>query len=159
MLSIPVVCCSVIGVQLDRSPEFLLRGLPVPIIILNDQSQCRVRLSQVPIKLKGSLRRGARFRHEISLRTPTVTTYQGIRICQAGISSCVFGIFGCSLLKVTDSLFKSFCSPLVKKVLTLEIEVVRLVRLRSEWLERRLMIHERKLNLVSDLLPNLCLED
>jgi len=53
MLGIPVVGGSVVGVQFNGPLKFLFRSLSVPILILGNQGQRRVRFRQVFVKLQG----------------------------------------------------------------------------------------------------------
>src|SRR5215471_10008824 len=127
MLGIPVMGGGIIGVQLKGPPEFLFGCLPVPVIILDDQSQRRMGLSQVPIKLNRTPRRVARLRHKIRLRTLTVTAYQCIAVRQAGVSARVGGVLCRGLFEIVDSLQEPRDASLVKEVLTLEIEIITFV--------------------------------
>ncbi len=117
---------------------------------------------QLIVELHGTQRRGARFGHELVLRSETVAAHQGVGIRQAGIGAGVVGVFGYGLLKIFDRPLETRRCPLVPEVAAFEIQIICLIRI---WSERSLMsgvnplvVAESELNSVCNLLRNLTLK-
>src|ERR1017187_6863020 len=128
MLGIPVVSRSVIRVELNGPAEFLLRSLPVPIVVLDNQRQRGVGFRQVVINLKRADRRGAGFGHELAL-LKRARTQQGICIRKPGIGAGRVGILGDGLLIIVNGMLASVGWSLVPKILPLKVEIIGLVAL------------------------------
>jgi hypothetical protein len=92
----------IIRIQLDGAAELLLCGLPIPIVVLDDQSQCGMGFRQVVINFQRPQRSCTRLRYELCLRALAVAAHQGVAIGQSGICASIVWIFSGGLLKIPD---------------------------------------------------------
>src|SRR5262245_34341783 len=164
MLSVPVMGRCVVGIKFDRPPKLFLSGLPIPVIILDYQSQGGVTFGKVFIDLNRVKRRCPCPWHELSLWLSGITAHQGITISQASIGARIVRILARSLLKIIDGLLETRAGSFVEKIFALEIKVMSFVLLgRQRGLtrgcRRLVLVAECQSNLAGDILCNLLLQN
>src|ERR1044071_1991217 len=119
----------VIWVQFNRALKFPVRLREIELVKPGRYCQSRMRFGQSIIKLKSLLCRRYGFWIGILWTARCVARQKCIRISESSVGECVIRVCRDGLLKVIDRLPQIVTSPLVPKISSLQIKLVRFAAL------------------------------